>query len=578
MTTFEKSPKNQKTTQAYSLQEWRERILQVLLIIILVVGIPMYIFNVPIFIAVQNWLFLVIATIGFLFATVVTFLRKRTPYTFRALSVIAISFAFTILSFQNYGLTGDARIWLLFFVVFTTIMLGLQAGLIATGIGIITYITIGYLILNKYLIIQVPVAIAYSSELVSWITAGFTLLFSSLILSISIGLLIRGLESNLTELQESYKTAQSLSGELEQEHETLDQRSRDLERRVTQIRTAAEISRSLGTILDSQTLLQNVVDLIKNRFDLYYIGVFLVDENKRYAVLSAGSDEAGQRMLQEGHKLSIGGSSMVGWATAHGKPRIALDVGQEAIRFRNPHLPLTRSELALPIAIGNQILGAISVQSTEPEAFDDDDIIVLQGIADSLAIALENASLFQQFEESLKEIQYLNRQYLGEAWSGILAEAEQEISYSKDLELPSEEEVQEVSIPLVLRGDQIIGNITLETDQDELNPEERDFIDAISTQAALALESARLLDEANKRLEREQTLHQFTTKFAQTLDFETLLQKVVLELSQLPQVREASIFVTPPSEIDKPHNGNPLANENSSKIEVSSDSESDKPE
>jgi GAF domain-containing protein len=571
MTNFETSPKNQETPQAYNLLAWRERILQILLIVILSVGIPMYLVNLPQFIAVQNWVFLIIATIGFLFATIVTFLRNKTPYTFRAISVITISFLFTVLAFQNYGLTGDARIWLLFFVVFTTIMLGLQAGIIATGIGIITYVTIGYLILNDILLIQVPVAIAYSSELGSWITAGVTLLFTSLILSISIGLLIRGLESNLTELQESYETAQSLGIELEQEHEFLEQRSRDLERRVTQIRTAAEISRSLGTILDSQTLLQNVVDLIKNRFDLYYIGVFLVDDNKRYAVLSAGSDEAGQRMLQEGHRLSIGGSSMVGWATAHGKPRIALDVGQEAIRFRNPHLPLTRSELALPIAIGNQILGAISVQSTESEAFDDDDIIVLQGIADSLAIALENANLFQQFEESLKEIQYLNRQYLGEAWSGILAETEQEMSYSKDLETTNEGQVQEVNIPLVLRGDQVIGNITLETDQDELNPEEREFIDAISTQAALALESARLLDEANKRLEREQSLHQLTTKFAQTLDFETLLQKVVIELSQIPQVKEASIFVTPPGEIDKPENGKPLMEESPSNKEVSGD-------
>ena len=577
MTTLETSPENQKTTQTYSLQEWRERILQVLLIVVFLVGTPMYISNVPMFIAYQNWLFLIVATIGFLFTAAITILRKRTSYKFRAITLIVISYLFTILSFQNYGLTGDARIWLLFFVVFTTIMLGLQAGLIATGIGTLSYIIAGYLTLNEILTIQVPIAIAYSSVSESWITAGLTLLFISLILSISTGFLIQGLERNLTELQESYITAQNLGAELEEEQISLSKRSQDLERRVTQIRTAAEISRSLGTILDTRTLIQNVVDLVKTRFDLYYVGVFLVDEYKRYAVLSAGSDEAGQRMIQEGHKLSVGGSSMVGWTTAHGKPRIALDVGQEAIRFRNPHLPLTRSELALPIAIGNQILGAISVQSTEPEAFDDDDIIVLQGIADSLAIALENASLFHQFEESLREIQHLNRQYLGEAWADILAEAEQEISYSKDLELASEEPLKEVNIPLILRGDQIIGNITLETDQEELNPEEREFIDAISTQAALALESARLLDEANKRLEREQTLHQLTTKFAQTLDFEILLQEVVLELSQLPQVKEASIFVSPPSENDTPQNGNP-PNENSvSNREISSNIESDKP-
>jgi len=548
----------------YSLLEWRERILRILLIIILAVGIPMYFFNIPAFIDGKNWVFLIVATLGFVFAAVITFLGNRISYVFRAITVITISFFFCILSFQNYGLTGDARVWLLFFVVFSTIMLGLRAGLIASGIGTITYITAGYLIINQILILQVPNANAYSLVPISWITAGFTLLFASLILSISIGLLIQGLEGSLSELSESYETAKSLSRDLDEDHSTFEKRSQDLERRVTQIRTAAEISRSFGTILDSQALLQNVVDLIKTRFDLYYIGVFLIDENKRYAVLSAGTGEPGLQMMEEEHKLSVGGSSMVGWATAHGKSRIALDVGQEAIRFKNPHLPLTRSELAIPIAIGNQTLGAISVQSTEPEAFDEDDIVVLQGIADSLAVAIENASLFNQFEESLKEIKHLNRQYLGEAWTEILAESEQQISSPEETDSRKVLEGEEIIIPLVLRGDQIIGKITLETDRAELHPEEQEFINAVSTQAAMALESARLLEEANKRLEREQALHSLTSKFAQTLDFDTLLQTVVTELGQLPIVKEASIHITPPSEDVLETNQSPGSNNRSS--------------
>jgi GAF domain-containing protein len=538
---------------AYSIEDWRERILRILLVIILAVGIPMYIFNVPTFIEVQNWVFLGVSTIGFLFAIIITFLGERISYTIRAVSVLTISYLFSILSFQNYGLTGDARIWLIFFVVFSTIMLGLRAGLITSIIGTFTYLAVGYLIVNNLLIVQISIARPYSSDPLSWITAGFTLLFTSLILSISMGLLIQGLERNVSGLKESFETSKTLGAELEQEHERLAKRSQDLERRVTQIRTAAEISQSLGTILDSQELLQNVVDLIKNRFELYYIGVFRVDENNRYAVLAAGTGESGQQMMREEHKLSVGGSSMVGWATSHGKPRIALDVGQEAIRFINPHLPLTRSELALPIAIGNQILGAISVQSVEAEAFDEDDIVVLQGIADSLAIALENASLFKQFEESLKEIQHLNRQYFGEAWTGFVAEAEREITVSKESDPTNEEESEVVSIPLVLRGEQTIGNITLETDRAELHPEEKEFIDAVSNQAAMALESARLFQEAQARAGSERVISEVSAKMRETLDIHTILKTTADKVRSMMNLPEVTIRLAEPAEHQSIH-------------------------
>jgi GAF domain-containing protein len=305
----------------------------------------------------------------------------------------------------------------------------------------------------------------------------------------------------------------------------------------------------MSAILDPAELMQKVVGLVQNSFDLYYVGIFTIDEHRRYANLSAGSGEPGKNMVGEGHRLAVGGSSMVGWATAHGQPRIALNVDQESVRFRNPHLPLTRSELALPISIGNETIGAMSVQSVEPEAFDDDDISMLQGISYSLGIALDNARLFQQFERSLGEIQQLNRRYLAESWTNIWAEDERvpDSEFGASQEEPAGD-TQELSVPLVLRGDQVIGNISFDTEQTELSTDDKEFLDAITNQAALALESARLLDEANKRVEQERALRSLTTRFSQTLDFDTLLQTIVKEIGQLPLVRQASIHVVPPNE------------------------------
>jgi GAF domain-containing protein len=532
-----------------SIQDLRERILRVMTIVLVVVGTPMLVANAPNFIDTNNWLFFGFGIFALIYLMTISFAYKGIPYIVRAISVVVVAYLLGPLSFENNGLVGDANLWLLFFNIFTTIMLGLRAGFIANIISLLTFMGFGSLITEGTLELRSVVGYDYSVDPGAWTTSGITMAFISLVLSISAGLLIRGLETGRETLETSFSETQLLTSKLEEEHNELEYRSQDLQRRVVQIRTAAEISRSLGTILNPQELLQHVADLIQTRFDLYYVGVFLVDDSRRFASLAAGTGEAGEKMITENHQLSVGGSSMIGWATTHGKPRISRDVGQENIRFRNPHLPLTRSELALPLTTGNQVIGAISVQSTQMNAFDEDDITILQSIADSLSIALENARLFQQFEKSLREIEQLNRQYMTDSWQNIWAEnQEDDLSIEKGA-LPAGLNVNEYNIPLKLRGDQVIGNISLSTEQADFSPDEKEFIEAISNQAALALESARLLDEANKRVERERAIRELTTEFARALDFESLLHTIVEEIGQIPLVKETSIHITPPENL-----------------------------
>ncbi len=168
-----------------------------------------------------------------------------------------------------------------------------------------------------------------------------------------------------------------------------------LERRSTQLQTAAEVSKSASTILDPEELMSHAVNLIKERFGFYYVGIFLVDESGKYAVLRAGTGEAGRKMIEQGHRLTVGGESMIGWSVANAKARIALDVGQEAIRFDNPLLPQTRSEMALPLISRGRCIGGLTVQSTREAAFSESDIAVLQTMADQLAIAIDNARLYE---------------------------------------------------------------------------------------------------------------------------------------------------------------------------------------
>ncbi len=166
-----------------------------------------------------------------------------------------------------------------------------------------------------------------------------------------------------------------------------------VDERTKQIRTAAEVARDAAATRDINRLLNETVHLISERFDFYHAGIFLIDETGEWAVLRAASSEGGQRMLQRGHRLGVGKMGIVGYVTGTGKPRIALDVGADAVHFANPDLPETRSEMALPLRIGNRIIGALDVQSREANAFEEADVVVLQTMADQLAVAIENVSL-----------------------------------------------------------------------------------------------------------------------------------------------------------------------------------------
>jgi GAF domain-containing protein len=174
------------------------------------------------------------------------------------------------------------------------------------------------------------------------------------------------------------------------------ERTTDLELRAARLETASEVGRAAASVLDLDILVQWVVELVRESFDLYYAGLFLVDELGQFAVLAGGTGEPGRIMKEAGHKLEVDGLSMVGTACGTRSARIALDVGEESVRFDNPLLPETRSEMALPLMVGERVLGALDVQSSESAAFSQEDIVVLQLVADQVAVAIDNAHKFSE--------------------------------------------------------------------------------------------------------------------------------------------------------------------------------------
>ena len=211
--------------------------------------------------------------------------------------------------------------------------------------------------------------------------------------------------------------------ELEDIRNTLEnrvtERTQQLENQTLRLRVVADIAKDAASSKDVTELLERSAQFIHSRFNFYQTGIFLIDENREYAVLVASPTEPGKQMMANGHKLRVGEVGIVGRVAATGDPRITLDTGGDAVHFNNPFLPNTRSEMALPLKAENRTIGVLDIQSEQPQAFNEDDIAIMQVLTDQLAIAIERTRLLQQVEENLKELQQAYGQSTRESWKSL---------------------------------------------------------------------------------------------------------------------------------------------------------------
>ncbi len=514
-----------------NLQTFRERILNLLLRSGAVLGTIAYIFTIIQNLQSGKWGLFPVYTLLYFWVVIVAIWR-RMPYLTRAATLPVVLYLLSIAVILDSGLSYSVGAFLLGFVAISSVFLGGRGGFASLLISLATLAITGVLASQKIITFPFPPTPASQTELLYWIIGTIITLLVGLLIASSAAILIRGLGASL-------QRARSLLDELRQEREELAATAQNLERRNIQIRTAAEISRLVASVTDPDEVIRKAVDLIQERFNLYYVAIFLLDPSGRYAELRYASGEAGRILKESEHRLEIGGKSMVGMAIVTHQARIALDVGEEAIRFDNPLLPYTRSEIALPLMVGERVLGALDIQSTEEAAFDEDDIDVLQGIATQVAIALENARLLQETRESLSELESAHRQYLRSAWLGTLSEKERLEYIAEESNVPPADQSTTVDIPLTLR-EQIIGDILLEGSE-EWSEEDREWLEAIATQAALALENARLLEESQEMALRERLVAEIVSKVWAATSVDGVLQTTIRELGRALNADEAII-------------------------------------
>lgn len=371
-----------------------------------------------------------------------------------------------------------------------------------------------------------------------------------------VGALAETINRMAAQLQDTYN---NLERRITERTVDLEIARRQTEIRAGQLFSISDVSKIINSEQELNILLPLITRLVSERFNFYHVGIFLIDDARQYAVLQAANSSGGQNMLKRGHKLKIGESGIVGYVAKAGEPRIALDVGQDAVFFNNPDLPNTRSEVALPLKVRDNIIGVLDVQSEKPGAFSQEDTNIFSILADQVAIALENTRLFEQTQRALDEVRAAYQRNLQEGWK-IFGQEEGIIGYQQSLTggrtLSQPVNLDEINqamyrgevlefhpdgktgeptlvVPIKLR-DQIIGVMHIKApSKDRLwTNSEVNLAEAVSERLSLALENARLIQESQRQVIKEQTISEITSRIGSSINLDNVLLTAVEELGR----------------------------------------------
>jgi GAF domain-containing protein/HAMP domain-containing protein len=341
------------------------------------------------------------------------------------------------------------------------------------------------------------------------------------------------------------KRVEQRTADLEHRSMELERTTKQSEKRANDLQTIEEIARYISTEKELEKLLPLITKTVSERFGYYHIGIFLLSENRKFAVLRAANSSGGQRMLEKQHKLEVGQVGIVGNVTSTGNPRIVVDTGTDAFHFSNPDLPETHSEMALPLTARGTIIGALDVQSNKPNAFTSTDISTLSLLADQIAIAIDNVRLLEDTKTALEESRSFFREYITDAWQ---KKSTSEIfGYHQTLtggQLLTGETIDKIDIPVgtekgtlaipIRLHDQTIGTLNIRPNNtgrtwstDEIN-----IAQAITERLGLALDNARLFEETSSRATRERLVSEITTKIRSTNDPQEMINTAMQELQR----------------------------------------------
>ncbi|MFN2128963.1 MAG: GAF domain-containing protein [Anaerolineae bacterium] len=437
------------------------------------------------------------------------------------------------------------------------LFLGRRAALLWWGIGMVVLLVCGALALSGQRV-SPPGQVLDTERLGWWVAGSAAYAICALVLVLPADYVLRRMTRAL---HDSGQLAGALRSERDGLRLQLAERTMDLELRAQYLEAITEVTHSVSTIIDDpQELLSQVVDLVSERFAFHHAGVFLLDGDRAWIELTAASSEEGQRMLRQGCHLPVGGRETVAQVASSGVPRIASDVASQGV----PHLPDTQSEIALPLRVRGETIGVLDVQSTEVAAFSDDDVTVLQILADQVAIALSNARLFGQLQDSIEAMRRAYGEMGLEAWRGLLQSQggatvryDPHKAFSRGDSLAFAHGAQRegesarrkggkgapAALPIRVRGGHLIGTVQALKSEGAgaWTPDELGVLTSLVDQLGVALDGAQLYQESQQRAERERLVAEISARMRETLSVNAVLQTAIREIGDVLGLAEVEV-------------------------------------
>lgn len=372
------------------------------------------------------------------------------------------------------------------------------------------------------------------------------------LLTAHLGITIMLLYLAVRSMDEALGQARRTAGELEQQRGQLEilveERTRDLAQRSNYLEATIAVAREAASTLDQPQLLSQVAQLISERFECYHTGIFLLDPSEQWAVMQAASSEGGQKMLARGHRVRVGGPGVVSRVVGRGVPYMAPDVAADAAYLDNPDLPETRSELALPLRARGEIIGALDMQSTQVRTFSQEEVAVFGVLADQVALAIDNARLFEQAQIAIEAERRAVGELTGQAWQllrtragalsflrnrqGLVEETTRQVQAVDQTRL-DQDQPNKLAVPIKVR-DQVIGVIRANKPAQvgPWTPEQIALLETLTEQLGVALDSARLFQDTQRRAARDRLIREVTGSMRESLEMETLLRTAASEMRQ----------------------------------------------
>jgi GAF domain-containing protein/HAMP domain-containing protein len=290
-----------------------------------------------------------------------------------------------------------------------------------------------------------------------------------------------------------------------------------LEQRVTErthnLELAAQVGRAVSQLRDLNSMLKDACELILKEFDLYYVQVYLTDPGQTILKLEAGTGDVGAQLVERGHSLPLNSGSINGRAAFEKISVVISNTTQSATFRQNPLLPDTRGEMAVPLIVGNQVVGVLDMQSNGPGVLNSEILPAFEALAGQLAVAIQNANLLAEAEQARAQLEAQARHLVRTGWNEHLDAIHKPehigFIYSQNQVVPmtdidEAENKKAISVPIAVSGEPL-GSLVVEINDEARREQTDELVNIVARQVAQQIENLRLLEDAERyRYEAEQ--------------------------------------------------------------------------